>query len=284
MRDAILAAVVCGGVVATGTYLCRVLRRRVGGRSVIPGLDDDLARVLVAAPGCWLLVSLAFWWLRLGGPLPWLVPLLAGATLAVLAVGAGRLLVLAAMSFGVQLSPAAAVLVSVAAGWWAWVLGPGHPWQARAAGVAVLGAVLLVERVWAAALDVAVKRREIISTGLRPLVVDDPAWELEYVYVSPDRRSISVGYENPRADNSLSIDLLQPEHHALVPVQTGGPPFRRLGRSSLRFLARVHDQVVRLEFDHGDGQEVEAARLARRLRPVDAGELAQRDAGLAART
>lgn len=293
MRDLILAVVVCGGAAVAASQLWTAAEGCAD--RVLAGFDGDVVRRLLVPPAAWLGASLALSWLDV--PRPGLVALLAGLSAVVAATWAGRMTFLVVTACRLAPAHALPLIVAGSAGWWTWALAPGRLWPLELGlAVGVLGGLVLLERLLAGRLDVAVKRREIISTGLRPLVVDDPAWTLDYVYVSPDRRYISVGYENAGADNSLSVDLLPgPTGEEGSPVELAGPvgvvgrqevrSGRRFGRrrrrEPLRYLATVEDQLVRLEFDHGESQGAEAARLTARLRPVDPGELAQRDAGLA---
>jgi hypothetical protein len=216
---------------------------------------------------------------------PWLGPTLAGLTVAAVGILAARLLGLVSVTLRLSTAHAALVLLVASAGWWGWVVAPGRSLSVRIACPALLLALVLVDRVFAARLELAAVRREIVATGLRPWVVDDPAWVLEYVYVPPDRRSISVGYESPERDNSLSVELVRADVGADRATATG----ERRGvagvagvggmRGVPRYVARVGaDQLVRMELDHGEAHDPEIARLATRLRPADPAELAHRDA------
>lgn len=280
MRDAILTAVMCGGAVLCVPHLWTTLADLADNRVLSLRVDNDVLRVVLVPAGAYAASTLALW--SLGVRRFWLAPLLVAGTVLLVSVLLERLIYLASTAVGLGGLPALVLVATVAGGWWAWAVMPGRPWKLRVAGIAVLGVLTMIERAFAGPLDVAVKRQEIIATGLRPLLVDDPSWRLDYVYVAPDGRSISVGYENPVADNSLSVDLLSTDQ-AVVPA--GGvravAGLRRLGgTASPRYLTRVEDQWVRMEFDHGDAQEAEAKRLAAGLRPVDPWELAHRDAGL----
>jgi hypothetical protein len=278
MRDAILTAVICGGAVLCVPHLWTTLADLADNRVLSLRVDNDVLRVVLVPAGAYAASTLALW--SFGVRRFWLAPLLVAGTVLLASVLLERLIYLASTKVGLAGLPALVLVATVAGGWWAWAVMPGRPWKLRVAGIAVLGVLAMIERAFAGPLDVAVKRREIIATGLRPLLVDDPSWRLDYVYVAPDGRSISVGYENPVADNSLSVDLLSTDQ-AAVPaggVRTG---LRRLGgTASPRYLTRVEDQWVRMEFDHGEAQEAEVKRLADGLRLVDPWELAQRDAGL----
>jgi hypothetical protein len=241
-------------------------------------VDRDALRVALVPAGAYAATTLVLW--SLGVDRPWLAPLLVAGTVLLVGILLERLVHLASTALGLAGLPALVLVATAAGGWWAWAVMPGRSWKLRVAGVAVLGVLAMIERAFAGPLDVAVKRQEIIATGLRPLLVDDPSWRLDYVYVAPDGRSISVGYENPLADNSLSVDLLRTDQE-VVPAGAVRTGLRRLGgTSSPRYLTRVEDQWVRMEFDHGDAQEAEARRLVAGLRAVDAWELAHRDAGL----
>ncbi|WP_020575990.1 hypothetical protein [Actinopolymorpha alba] len=278
MRGAILAAVAYCGAVAVVSCWWAAFERVAGTNRYVAGLDHALARALLTPPARWLAATLMLWWLQ--EPSPWLAPLLAGVTLTFVNLLAERLFWLSAAMTGLSESLVALIAAAVAAGWWACATAPGQSWRRRLAGVVVLVSLALVERIFATSLDVAVKHREIVSTGLRPLLVDDPSWELDYVYVSPDRRSISVGYENAAADNSLSVDLLRVDGATAERLPRLGTGETRSSEASSRYLARVDDQVVRLEFDHGGPDDVKAAQILASLRPVAPRELAERDAGL----
>ncbi|MEQ7006898.1 hypothetical protein ABN028_12020 [Actinopolymorpha sp. B17G11] len=293
MRDTILAALGCSGAVLGVSRLWLAGERVARVRWLATGYDLDLARLVVALPLMWLISSALLWYLDV--PRPGLVPVLAAGSAVIVSACLGRLLFLGATVVRLTVAGAALLVVMLAAGWWAWAAAPGRSWSLRFGLLAALGALAVCEWWCAGSLDVAVKRREILSTGVRPIVVEDPAWELDYVYVSPDRRYVSVGYENPGADNSLSVDLLGPVGGPAVesgPVEgdtTGGagarhgtPAWTGFERNTAqRFLVTVGDQLVRLEFDHGDVHEDEVARLSTRMRQVDAGELALRDAARA---
>lgn len=267
MRDTILAALGCSGAVLGVSRLWLAGERVARVRWLATGHDVDRARLVVALPLMWFTSSALLWYLDV--PRPGLVPVLAAASLVVVSACLGRLLFLGATVVGLPVAGAAVLVVMLASGWWAWAAAPGRSWSLRLGLLAVLGALAVGEWWCSGSLDVAVKRREILSTGVRPIVVDDPDWELDYVYVSPDRRYVSVGYENPGADNSLSVDLLGPR---------GDHPTGPERRAAQAFLVTVEDQLVRLEFDHGDMHEDEVARLSARMRQVDAAELALRDA------
>lgn len=279
MRDTILAALGCSGAVLAVSRLWLAGERVARVRRLATRYDADVARLVVAVPLMWLTASALLWYLDV--PRPGLVPVLAAGSVALVSACLGRLLFLGATVVRLTAAGAAVLVVTAAAGWWAWAAAPGRSWTLRFGLLAVLAGLAVCEWWCAASLDVAVKRREILSTGVRPIIVEDPAWELDYVYVSPDRGYVSVGYENAGADNSLSVELLGPATEA--PESPNGTPAPTGdGRNTARgFLVTVEEQLVRLEFDHGDAHEDEVARLSLRMRRVDAGELAVLDAARA---
>ncbi|MGW0230171.1 hypothetical protein ACWDWO_17795 [Actinopolymorpha singaporensis] len=295
MRDVVLAAVVCGGAVLCVPYLRTVLADAVRTGRWSPGISQEWLQVVVVPVACAAAATLVLWTLRADRPV--LAPLVAGTAVLVVHVALARTFFLVADAVGLTPTLAPAVLAALVAGWAGWAGAPGRAWPPRVAGLIVLtglAVLAVVEHVFAERLDVAVKRQEIRATGLRPLLVEDPSWRLDYVYVAPDGRSISVGYDNAAADNSLSVELTPLDHapeRDLVPAQAERqlvlagvvrPVLRRLGgRTSPRYLTRVGSQWVRLEFDHGEVNEEEAARLVAGMRAVDPGELADRDAGAA---
>ncbi|MET9018928.1 hypothetical protein ABZV93_02980 [Actinopolymorpha sp. NPDC004070] len=295
MRDVVLAAAVCGGAVLCVPYLRTVLADAVHTGRWSPGIDPEWLQVVVVPVACGSAAALVLWALRTDRPV--LAPLVAGTAVLVVHVALARTFYLLADALALTPAFALATFAALVGGWAGWAGAPGRPWPPRVAGLMVLaglGVVAVVEHVFAERLDVAVKRQEIRATGLRPLLVDDPSWRLDYVYVAPDGRSISVGYDNAAADNSLSVELTPFDHapeRDLVPAQSERtlvlagavrPALRRLGGvTSPRYLTRVGSQWVRLEFDHGEVGEEEAARLVAGMRAVDAGELADRDAGAA---
>ena len=292
MRDVVSTAVVCGGAVLCVPYLRTALADAVRAGGWSSAINQEWLRVVVAPVACGAAAILVLWALRADRPL--LAPLVAGTAVLVVHVTLARTFFLVAGALGQAPTFALAAFAALVGGWAGWAGAPGRPWPPRVAGLMVLaglGVAAVVEHVFAERLDVAVKRQEIRATGLRPLLVDDPAWRLDYVYVAPDGRSISVGYDNAAADNSLSVELTPLDHapeHDLVPAQSERelvlagavrPALRRLGGvTSPRYLTRVGSQWVRLEFDHGEVGEQEAARLVAGMRAVDAGELADRDA------
>jgi hypothetical protein len=278
MRDTILAALGCSGAVLAVSRLWLAGERVARVRRLATRYDVDLARLVVAAPLMWLTSAAVLWFLEV--PRPGLVPVLAAGSVVIVSLCLGRLLVLGATVVRLTGAGAAVLVVTLAAGWWAWAAAPGRSWTLRFGLLGVLAALAVCEWWCAGSLDVAVKRREILATGVRPIIVEDPAWELDYVYVSPDRTYVSVGYENPGADNSLSVVLGPASDVAGSPNGTPGSANQRRDAPQ-RFLVTVEDQLVRLEFDHGDAHEDEVARLSARMRPVDAGELAVRDAARA---
>ncbi|GAA2754769.1 hypothetical protein [Actinopolymorpha rutila] len=295
MRDVVLAAMMCGGAVLCVPSLRTALADAVRTGRWSPGNNQEWLHVVAVPVACGTAATLVLWALRTDRPV--LAPLVAGTAVLVVHVALARTFFLLADALGLTPTFALAVLAALVGGWAGWAGAPGRPWPTRVAGLMVLaglGVVAVVEHVLAERLDVAVKRQEIRATGLRPLLVDDPSWRLDYVYVAPDGRSISVGYDNSAADNSLSVELTPLDHapeRDLVPAQSERqlvlagavrPALRRLGgRSSPRYLTRVGSQWVRLEFDHGEVGEEEAARLVAGMRAVDPGELADRDAGAA---
>ncbi|MFD2081994.1 hypothetical protein SAMN05421678_101318 [Actinopolymorpha cephalotaxi] len=295
MRDVVLTAVVCGGAVLCVPYLRTVLAEAVHTGRWSPGIDQEWLLAVVVPVSCGTAAALVLWAMRTDRPV--LAPLVAGTAVLVVHVALARTLFLLAGALGLTPGCALATFAALVGGWAGWAGASGRPWPPRVAGLMVLaglGVVAVVEHVFADRLDVAVKRQEIRATGLRPLLIDDPAWRLDYVYVAPDGRSISVGYDNAAADNSLSVELTPLDHapvrdlvpaqseRELVPAGAVRPALRRLGGvSSPRYLTRVGSQWVRLEFDHGEVGAAEAARLVAGMRAVDPGELADRDAGAA---
>lgn len=286
MRDAVLAAVLCGLTAVAGWTLWSVVDRLLGGVLVVPGLDAGLTRLLVAPPLACAAASAFLTWAH--ADRPWLGPALGGLTVAAVGAFGTRLLTLVSMTLRLSMSGAALLLLVAGAGWWGWVVAPGRSLSVRLGCPLLLLVLALADRAFAARWELAAMRREIVATGLRPWIVDDPAWVLDYVYVPPDRRSINVGYESPERDNSLSVELVRAE----VGTNRGTATYRHRGapwaggaagadgpRGVPRYVTNVgDDQVVRMELDHGEAHDPEIARLATRLRPADPSELAQRDA------
>lgn len=272
-----MAAAVCCGMVVGVTYGWNRLGR-------LPELGAHPRAKLAHELGGWSLTPPLMWagaallLLGLGVPQPVAVPVLAALTLTWLAASAGRLVALAAEVARVREETVGLVGFALAVTAWVWVFSGGVPSRLAVLGTAVVG-LGIAERRCAPALDIAVRCRQIRSTGLRPVLVDDPAWRLRQVDVLPDRDSVCVRYAGQWTEGSLWVDLLPPgERHRPTERLTPGL-WKGQSAGLVRYFTLVSGQRVRLEFDGGRNQDQEARRLAGRLRIATARELAELESG-----
>lgn len=326
MSTAILGATSCTAVVVAVAWTWNRLGELLGADGHPKRrLAHDLAGRTLTPPAMWLGSGLVL--TEMGVPHPWLVPLFGAVTLQGLHASLGRCFALV-----VELTRVRAEAVGLAVFWlvllaWTWALRPARPWRESVVAVlAVLGLAAL-ERVWSRRLELAVRCREIRSTGLRPLVVDDPGWELDQVDVLPDRDSVCVRYVRRPGVGSLWVDLYAADA-SVLPVDTEtltrvGPALWRLdrpcvpgdtgagalgvpsgsglrpgpvgagevgfagglgsagaavgGTGTVRYIALLDDQLVRLEFDGGRAHDPAACAVVSCLRPVSPRELAERE-------
>lgn len=363
MSTAILGATSCAAVVVAVAWAWNRLGGLLGAdRHPRQRLAHDLAGRTLTPPAMWVGAGLVL--TEVGLPHPWLVPLFGAVTLQGL-----HALLRRCFALLVEFTRARAELVGLLAFWlvvlaWAWALQPAREWSEPLLASAALLGIVAIEQVWARRLELAVRRREIRSTGLRPLLVDHPGWELDQVDVLPDRDSVCVRYVRRPGVGSLWVDLYAAgppdppggtqawtlvgpalwrldetdspggsphdtgfRHDTGSPYDTGVPgdpcgsgalgvpgvPGIRLGPAgrveaerpsgaesageagpagglggadaalggtgTVRYVALVDDQVVRLEFDGGRAHDPAACAVVSCLRPVSPRELAERELG-----
>lgn len=275
MPTPILAAAICCGVVAGAA----VAWRRIGMLRDVDAhprtrLTHQLAgRALLppAAAGGSIVVLAAF-----GAPYPWLVPPVSALTVLLLGVLLSRLIALAREVAGVREELVGLLAYGAAICTWTWLLTPGRSGTARLTAAAAMSCLVAGEWVFARPLDLAVRCREIASTGLVPVLLSDPAWRIDQIDVLPDRDSICVHYVGAGTCESLWVDLVRKGAVDAVHTEQVGPGLWRVSAAAtVCYLAIVADQVVRLEFDRGRRSDAEALQVATRMQPVSARELAR---------
>ncbi|GAB3401536.1 hypothetical protein [Flindersiella endophytica] len=276
MPTPILAAALCCGVVAGAAAAWR----RIGMLRDVDGhplsrLTHQLAgrALLPPATAAGSIVVLA----AFDAPYPWLVPPVSALTVLVLGVLLRRLIGLAREVARAREELVGLLAYGAAICAWTWLLTPNTPATATRAAAATLACLVAVEWVFARPLDLAVRCREIASTGLVPVLLSDPAWRIDHVDVLPDRDSICVHYAGS-AGTSLWVDLVRKGAVDAVHTEQVAPGLWRVSATAtVCYLAIVADQVVRLEFDRGRRSDAEAMQVASGMRPVSARELARRE-------